>query len=156
MIKNSHQTLPFLLAYNQKKLRLGFALDSFLNLFDWRNKNRSFNEVPATILVVQSHLIGDVMMAIPLLRALRKRYPHSKITFLANDFAKGLLQGCDFIDVVLTVPFPWGIRSYHVKNLWKLVGMILYLRRQKFDLAIDAQIDFRNIFFCFLQVRAAG
>ncbi|QAT17030.1 hypothetical protein BU251_04410 [Candidatus Velamenicoccus archaeovorus] len=150
MMKSNNQTLPFLLAYNQKKLRWGFALDGFLNFFSRGHKNGSFDEIPAKILVVQSHLIGDVMMAIPLLRALRKRYPHSKITFLANDFAKELLRGCDFIDDILTASFPWGIRSYHIKNLWKLAGMVLYLRRQKFDLAIDAQIDFRNIFFLFL------
>ncbi|MDD5019727.1 MAG: glycosyltransferase family 9 protein [Candidatus Omnitrophica bacterium] len=142
--------IPFLLAYNQDKLRRGFVLEKILNFFWHGPKNQAFAGDPAKILVIQSHLIGDVMMAIPFLRALRKRYPNAEITFLANDFARGLLEGCDFIDVMLTAPFPWGIRSYHVKNLWKLAGMVLYLRRQKFDLAIDAQIDFRNIFLMFL------
>lgn len=142
--------IPFLLAYNQDKLRRGFVLEKVLNIFCRSPKNQAFADTPSRILVIQSHLIGDVMMAIPFLRALRKRYPNAEITFLANDFARGLLKGCDFIDVMLTAPFPWGIRSYHVKNLWKLVGMILYLRRQKFDLAIDAQIDFRNIFLMYL------
>lgn len=148
--EDPEQVLPFLLAYNQTKLKKGFALERVLNLFCRHDKHRTYDEIPAKILVIQSHLIGDVMMAIPLLRALRKRYPNAEITFLANDFAKGLLEGCDFIDVMLTAPFPWGIRSYHVKNLWKLGKMILHLRRKKFDLAIDAQIDFRNIFLIFL------
>lgn len=149
--KKPSKMIPFLNSYNQKKLKIGFFVDGFLNFFCGKNeKNKKYEGVPKKILVIQSHLVGDVMMAIPLLKALKFKYPDAKIVLCANDFAKDLLKGQHFIDSLLTVSFPWGVRSYSMRNVVRLAKMILKLRKERFDLAIDAQIDFRNIFLMFL------
>jgi len=145
------QNIPFLKAYNQKKLRAGFLVDRILRVFcSGKNKSCGYHETPKKILVVQTHLIGDVMMAIPMLKALKKKYPGAALHLLANDFACGLLDGAWYVDVIHTAPIPWGIRSYSIGNIWRLFFTIARLRKERFDLAIDAQIDFRNAFLLFL------
>lgn len=149
--KGDYGNIPFLKAYNQQKLKKGFLVDRILRFFSSkRNKQQGYNEIPKKILVVQSHLIGDVMMAIPLLKALKKKYPDAAICILANSFAREFLNGAWYVDMIYTAPFPWGIRKYSASNLWKLFFTIVRLRKEKFDLAIDAQIDFRNAFLMFL------
>ncbi|MBI5892263.1 MAG: glycosyltransferase family 9 protein [Deltaproteobacteria bacterium] len=150
-MKVQYKGIPFLKAYNQRKLKVGFLIDRILRIFSFAAKKRSgCNENPKKILVVQSHLIGDLMMAIPMLKALKRKYPEASLYLLANDFAKEFLKDAWYVDKIYTAPFPWGIRQYSIINLWRLFSVIMRLRRARFDLAIDAQIDFRNAFLMFL------
>jgi lipopolysaccharide heptosyltransferase II len=147
----SNSEIPFLQAYNRKKLKTGFLIDRVLRkLFLGKNKHPVYRGIPRRILVIQSHLIGDLMMAIPVLKALKRRYPGAEVSLLANEFAQELFSGAWYLDKIYIAPFPWGIRKYSAANLWTLLSMIMRLRRIGFDLAIDSQIDFRNAFILFL------
>lgn len=136
--------------YNQKKLKSAFLIDKFFKLI---SPSKPVKSIPASfnyILVVQSHLIGDLVMAIPLLKAVKKRYPDAKVVLLANDFAKDLLKGVWFVDDIITLKFPWSTYDYSLKNIIFLLKTIIFLRKKNIDLAIDAQIDIRNAFLMFL------
>lgn len=142
-----------ILGYNQKKLKRAALLDSLLS-FVFKpittNRNRRPISNPQKILVIQSHLIGDVVMATPMLKAIRRAYPASLIFLLANEFAKDLLEGFPYVDRIVTVKFPWAMYDYSIKNLIDMVKVIKQLRNEKFDLSIDAQIDMRNAFLLYL------
>ena len=49
------------------------------------------------VVVVRDHL-GGVMLAVPVLRALRQEYPQSSITLLTNQYALPAAAGCTYID----------------------------------------------------------
>lgn len=144
-------SIPFLKAYNQKKLKAGFFVDRVFRVFGGKgDKKPGYHETPRKILVLQSHLIGDVMMAVPLLRALKRKYPEASVCLFANGFALDIMRGAWFVDKVYAAEFPWGVKDYRVKSLLKIFLAALSLRREGFDLVIDAQIDFRNAFLMFL------
>lgn len=137
--------------YNQRKLRRALLLDKCIKLFlPTRKRVRPIPSQPNSILVIQSHLIGDLIMAIPMLKTLRNKFPNAKIILLANEFAADLLKGVAFVDEIITVKFPWATYDYSLSNLLNLLKHILHLRRRKCDLAIDAQIDMRNAILMFL------
>jgi len=139
-------------SYNQRKLKYALFIDGILGFVVKPFKKTKCPPIaaPKTILVVQSHLIGDLIMATPMLRALKKAYPESKVCLLANEFAKDLLDGFPHVDELVTMKFPWATYDYSFKNLRNVLGVIKKLRKDKFDLAIDAQIDMRNAFLMYL------
>lgn len=141
-------TLPIMTAYNQNRLRWARRVDRFMSLLAGPMVERilpPFNEV-TKILVIQSHLIGDVVMATPLLRALRRSFPNAEITLFANPFAMELLNGSSYIDKIITARFPWATYDFSISNIKRFVVAIRMLRSERFDLAFDAQIDLRNLF----------
>ncbi len=142
--------------YNQRKLKRAALLNRILSVvfkpFCRHSKKRVESPIsnPKKILLVQSHLIGDLVMATPMLLALRKAYPDAKISLLANGFAEVLLAGSSMVDKIINIKFPWSMHDYSFKNLAGILKTVKKLRREKFDLAIDAQIDMRNAFLMFL------
>lgn len=61
-------------------------------------------KAPKKILVVVTLRIGDVLLATPLIRSLRKAYPDAKIDALVFLGTEGILQRNPDIDRVITVP----------------------------------------------------
>jgi len=137
--------------YNQRKLKKALLLDKFFKLF--LPSSLTAKAIPSSfnsIVVIQSHLIGDLIMAIPLLKTLKKTYPGAKVILLANEFAHDLLKGAPFVDEIVTIKFPWATYDYSLHNIRNLLKAIILLRKRKIDLAIDAQIDMRNALLMFL------
>lgn len=139
--------------YNQRKLKYARLLDRVLCLlfprFDAKGNSQPVSN-PRKVLVVQSHLVGDLVMATPMLRAIRKAYPDSQISLLANEFAVDLLGTLPYVDEIITMKFPWSMYDHSSRNLINVLSVIRKLRKEKFDLAIDAQIDMRNALLMFL------
>lgn len=136
--------------YNQRKLKKALLLDKLLKLIIHPKPSQALPSSFSNILVIQSHLIGDLIMAIPLLKALKKWYPNAKIILLAGEFSKELMEELPFIDEIVTMKFPWSTYDYSLKNIGRIFKVLMKLRERKIDLAIDAQIDMRNAFLMFL------
>jgi heptosyltransferase-1 len=96
-----------------------------------------------SILIIRPSSIGDIVMAWPMVTALRKAYPEAHLAWLVEPGAIDLLRHNSELDEVI----PWD--KTHWKNLWKK-GRILSLVREvlnfsknmrswEFDLALDAQ-----------------
>ncbi len=102
-------------------------------------------QTPKRFLVIQSHLIGDLVTIVPLLKAIRGRFPDAEITLLANSFAGDLFGDGKFADHIEIVDFPWGRKNYSVTNLASFFRTLAAIRRKSFEVGIDAQIDPRNI-----------
>lgn len=95
------------------------------------------------IAVIKPSALGDIIHSLPVLTALRRRYPHSHITWVVNRNYAPLLRGHRDLDEVL----PFDRRASHrgwgraVRSWLEFLGE---LRRRRFDLAIDLQGLFRT------------
>jgi heptosyltransferase-2 len=99
------------------------------------------------ILIRAANWIGDAVMSLPALRAIRERFPEARITVLARPWVAALYERERSIDGVIPLEGAPGAKDLLAK--WNLVRV---LRRRKFDLAIL----FPNSFESALVVRLAG
>lgn len=106
------------------------------------------------ILVLRPDHIGDVIMATPIFRALRDRYPGAKLTCLTGSWAADILKYHPCVDETIVYDAPWwaGIRqSSKGSKLARFragYGPILdRIRHDEFDLVLDPRGDFRHILF---------
>lgn len=95
--------------------------------------------LPATferILVVRQHnQLGDMLCAIPLLRALRERFPHARIVLVAAPVNFGIMLHSRFLDAVLCFD-KRRLLEEGLRGVGNLVTFVRQLRAEKFDLAI--------------------
>ncbi len=83
------------------------------------------------ICVIKPSAFGDVVQSLPILRALRQRFPDARISWLINQGLDSLLVGHPHIDHVI---------PYQRRGSWSDWGTTLRdLRRRQFDLVIDLQ-----------------
>ena len=52
------------------------------------------------MVIARGHL-GDIVTALPALRDLRAGYPDAHIALVANEYVRGALEGCPFVDEIL-------------------------------------------------------
>ncbi|MFN8379228.1 MAG: glycosyltransferase family 9 protein [Anaerolineae bacterium] len=58
------------------------------------------------ILLIRPDHLGDVLLATPAMRALRALRPNAEIHALVGPWSAAVLETCDAVDQVLTIPFP--------------------------------------------------
>ncbi len=84
------------------------------------------SDSPKKILIIQLSALGDTILAVPTLRAIRYRFPNAEITMLASSTNLDYLARCPYVDRRVAFHFP--------------VHRLLYaLRRERFDWAIDLE-----------------
>lgn len=108
-------------------------------------------EEPRSILVVEYWHLGDFVMLTPFLKQLRRHYPRTRITLLANPKVIPLLEGRNWVDEVIPVLVPWAQhdsrRRKYISRHW--VGFfrcIAGLRTRTFDWGFSARADVRDNF----------
>ncbi|MEN6414740.1 MAG: lipopolysaccharide heptosyltransferase II [Veillonellales bacterium] len=82
--------------------------------------------------------LGDVILTTPILKALKQKYPDSRITFVTSPNCLPIVQGLDFIDEVITY-------EKHVDSVWKVVKKIW-----RYDLALCIDFKYRSAVMAFL------
>jgi len=85
------------------------------------------------ILIVRLSAIGDVILTMPLLNALRERFPQALLAWVVENKASCLLEGHEALDELIVVPKGF-LKSPRV--VW---GLLRRLRAMRFDVAIDPQ-----------------
>jgi ADP-heptose:LPS heptosyltransferase len=141
--------------FDKKRVLLSKALSLILlliylpilfveKLWKYFSSNNSSSSIKK-ILLVDLHLIGDIVMLTPLLVEIKKLYPNSLVTLMAGSWADQiLLNNPNLVDSYCFYEAPWVLKGKH--GHVDLIKKIIFLRKEKFDLAIDARGDFRNIF----------
>jgi heptosyltransferase-1 len=90
------------------------------------------------IAIIKPSALGDIVHALPVLSALRERYPDSHITWVVNKSFEGLLAGHP--DLNETLVFDRGAMGRGLVSAAKAVVQFgNELRRRRFDVAIDLQ-----------------
>jgi heptosyltransferase-2 len=90
------------------------------------------------ILVWLPSPMGDAILCTPALRALRKQFKNSKITFLGSETVRRILSPCDFND------------DWLIKNTGNPLETIMAVRKNKFSQAILFKNSFSSAIACFL------
>ena len=93
------------------------------------------------VVVRGTNWVGDSLMTIPALRALRRVLPEAHITLVIRPGTKGIFSEADFIDEVVL---------YDRKNALSVVPQVREWRRRKFDLAVLFQNAFEAALIPFL------
>jgi predicted lipopolysaccharide heptosyltransferase III len=102
------------------------------------------------ILIIRTAYVGDILMTLPILRPLKEKFPHARITFIASKDGAGLLRGNPYIDRIL----PFNPFWFYKASIKDYISLISKVRSEQFDLAIEARGDIRELFFIVLFLRA--
>jgi ADP-heptose:LPS heptosyltransferase len=84
------------------------------------------------ILLVRLRLIGDVVFTTPVIRALRRRYPHARLDYLVEPAAAPIVTGNPHLNEVIVAPKPRGLG-----RLMADVRLARTLRSARYDIVID-------------------
>jgi len=96
--------------------------------------NRSEN-----ILLIRLKSMGDVVLTLPAVNALRENFPSAKIAFLTSMENAPLLRGCRAVDDVIALDRA-ALRSGNpAKMAGEFFGLLRRLRAGKFSLVVDFQ-----------------
>lgn len=98
-------------------------------------------ELIKSVVVRGTNWVGDSVMILPALRALRRVLPQAHITLAIRPGARGIFSEADFIDDVLI---------YDRKGPLSVIPQIREWRRRKFDLAVVFQNAFEAALIPFL------
>lgn len=101
---------------------------------------------PKHILVIQLGDIGDVVMALPALQALRHNFPKANIEVAVREKAALLLEGCTGVDLVLSVD-KYKKRSSAFAHQ---AALLSHIALKRFDMAIELRTGTRGAFLSFL------
>ena len=90
------------------------------------------------ILIRATNWVGDVVMSIPALEAVKENFPESSITVLAKPWVVPLLENHPSVDRVIA----FRKDGSYSKGLGELIRVIGLIRKQRFDLAVLFQNAF--------------
>jgi ADP-heptose:LPS heptosyltransferase len=144
------QTWPF----SRKRRALLKAADFFgrLATAPFRRAGRTgappVSEPIRRILVIEPWNVGDLVLATPILRELRRRYPKAKISILAKPHARELLEGSGLVDDVIPFYLPWTAQRDKLRRSFSVLpemrSVIRVLRARRFDMTVDSRMDIRS------------
>jgi len=86
---------------------------------------------PQRILVKEVNWLGDAVMSLPALRAIRRTWPNSHLAVLVKRELAGFFDGARWIDEVIPYTVAGGMRGFA-----DTARIVLRIRRARFDLAI--------------------
>lgn len=103
---------------------------------------------PQSILIVKLSALGDVIMSLPTLRALKTRYPDAVIDWLVEAPAAGILRDDPDLGRVIVSPrheFLKLIKSGHwIQGMKLLLAFRRELRTREYDVVLDLQGLFKS------------
>jgi heptosyltransferase-1 len=122
-----------------------------------KGDHRDLND--AKILFIRLSSLGDLILTLPTLKAIKDRYPRAHITWLVQDALQDVLRGNPYLDEIIPVdllsvtdkyatPTTWlrgGARFF--RNLGKAYGIF---RKRKFDIVLEFQALFKSGIFASL------
>ncbi|MBM3249030.1 MAG: lipopolysaccharide heptosyltransferase II, partial [Candidatus Omnitrophica bacterium] len=86
------------------------------------------------ILVIKIGAIGDVILAIPSIRALRKKFPEARIYCLVGKEARPILQRCPYLNGIIVFD-----HKEKDRGIFGLFNILKEVRKYYFDMVIDLQ-----------------
>ena len=136
---------------------------SFFNLF---RKSYLIEDLEAkVILVTEYHRIGDIIMIVPSLKAIKQKYPESHLILLCNQQALEFVKSLKIVDEAIPFKAPWtefSVPTYFKRlTFFSWIPLLVKLLIQSFesrsfaqllsekhiDIAIDFKGDIRNNWF---------
>lgn len=92
---------------------------------------------PGNILVIDFGQLGDVVLSLPALRAIRQRFPDARITVAAGKPANEVVALSGYANEILEVDRV-GLRDGNkLVSIWRIIQFVKQVRQAKFDFVID-------------------
>ncbi len=99
--------------------------------------------VAERIAIIKPSALGDIVHALPVLGAVRGRFPKAHLTWVVNQTYEPLLAGHPDLDA--TLPFDRSAMKRGLRSmLATMTGFVRQLRQGRFDLVLDLQGLFRS------------
>jgi heptosyltransferase-2 len=95
------------------------------------------------VLIVKILAIGDVVMSLPMLYALRKRHPEAHITWVCDRDIAPLLRETQQVDEIIEVHAPSLLRGSIFTKMKSLFQLWRRIGGKKFDLTMTLHADWR-------------
>jgi lipopolysaccharide heptosyltransferase II len=135
--------------FNSQKTKLLKFVDKGFGIFFWTKKEGKNIEHCENIIVLGFFLIGDTLIFLPAIAALKKKYKDAKITILCSPHTKEILSFSGLVNTYILVNCPW-ITPFNksIKSIFNFFyGIRIANKIAKYDLAVDFRGDWRNIFY---------
>ena len=94
------------------------------------------------ILIRGPNWVGDAVLAIPALKAIRERFPAAEITLLVRPWVAGLFSAAPYVDKVWSENKPTTLKSW--------VSIMRDIRGRRFDMALLLPNSFESALMMFL------
>ncbi|MEW6621309.1 MAG: glycosyltransferase family 9 protein, partial [bacterium] len=88
------------------------------------------------ILVIKLIAIGDLVVALPTIKALRKSFPEAYLTILVTPRVKEVVEGCPYLDRIIY----YDILNTGIAGLFKIISL---LRKEEFDVVLELDHYYR-------------
>jgi heptosyltransferase-2 len=128
------------------------VMKAALNLEIARPHPSRIEPAPNRILIKAVNWLGDIVMSLPAMRAIRHAFPQANLAVLIKNDLASFFDGADWIDEVI----PYSITPYSVAKVFRGFDdrrkIIAEIRARHFDLAILMPNSFESA----LWIRAAG
>ncbi len=107
------------------------------------------------ILILRLSAIGDTIHTLPLLNALKKKYPGCKTGWIVEDKAALFIQNHPCVDKCYVIPKKkWKNSKNKLKNIKEFFEIIREINNEHYDIVIDTQQLFKSaIFLPFLNIK---
>jgi len=90
------------------------------------------------VLIIKSSSLGDVVQSLPVLSALRRKFPKARFTWLISPPCQAIIDGHpDLDDVIVFDRARYRGREYSPGAVVRFARFLRNLRRHRFDLVID-------------------
>ena len=99
---------------------------------------------PGTVLVVATQRIGDVLLATPLIRSIKRAWPRAAVDALVFEGTEGVIAANPDIRRVLAIPLRPG-RLAHLRFIWRLL--------RRYDVALSVLAGMRPTLYAFVAGR---
>ncbi len=139
--------------FNPRLMQWSIRLDHFLRfvLLPFVKAPKNLPSSPTNILIFEFHLLGDIVMLTPLLMELRRKHPQAHIGLVSGPWAETILDNHPgLFNSFYAVLAPWVMYDYSLKNLCRLIILLMRLRRRSWDWGVEVRGDLRQILMLWL------
>lgn len=113
--------------------KIGILLCSLLAIFNSLKKSKIFLENPKKILLMKFSGFGNIVLALPTIRGIRKKYPLAEIVFLTHTINSSIIERDPAINKIIT----FDIEKGTIKTFINIFILLFKLRRENFDFIFD-------------------
>ncbi len=125
-----------------KDLSVGEVRAKAIQLLEGNKRDEDYK-----ILVIRLDRVGDLVLSLPAIQALRERFPQAKISLMARTYTRELLEGHPLIDEVIPYDYKKGGRHAFPLGYFYFLKEI---KKRQFDAALILHPGIRSALIPFL------
>lgn len=113
---------------------------------------RQRTDRPSRVLVFRMERVGDLLMARPGLRILRRQFPNAQIDLVVGSWNAPLARLLPEVDDLHVLDLPWIARGSPASSARQMISAVRRWRHLRYDLGVNLEGDIRS----HLLLRASG